>query len=112
MLGLGKQKTLQATQSRLWRVAKYATVTAAGGLSFRELEALSSSCKTWFLALARTGITLHVALLLERYAQICVELFKCTRDAEANRASLTVEATTLCFDSDVNLVGHLNCLQW
>ena len=112
MLGLGKQKTLQATQSRLWRVAKYATFTAAGGLSFRELEALSSSCKTWFLALARTGITLHVALLLERYAQICVELFKCTRDAEANRASLTVEATTLCFDSDVNLVGHLNCLQW
>ena len=112
MLGLGKQKTLQATQSRLWRVAECATIAAAGGLSFRELEALSSSCKTWFLALARTGITLHVALLLERYAQICVELFKCTRDAEANRASLTVEATTLCFDSDVNLVGHLNCLQW
>ena len=32
MLGLGKQKTLQATQSRLWRVAKYATVAAAGGV--------------------------------------------------------------------------------
>jgi hypothetical protein len=44
MLGLGKQKTLQATQSRLWRVANYATVAAAGGLSFRELEALSSTC--------------------------------------------------------------------
>jgi hypothetical protein len=43
MLGLGKQKTLQATHSRLWRVAECATVAAAGGLSFRELEALSST---------------------------------------------------------------------
>ncbi len=112
MLGLGKQKTLQATQSRLWRVAKYATVAAAGGFSFRELEALSSACETWFLALARTRITLHVAILFERHAEICVELFKCTGNAEANRASLTVEATTLCFYCDVNLVGHLNSLQW
>lgn len=31
MLGLGKQKTLQATHSRLWRVAECATVAAAGG---------------------------------------------------------------------------------
>ena len=112
MLGLGKQKTLQATQSRLWRVAKYATVTAAGGLSFRELKALSSTSETWLLTLTRARIALHMTVLLERHAEIRVELFKCTRDAEANRASLTVEATTLCFDSDVNLVGHLNCLQW
>ena len=112
MLGLGKQKTLQATQSRLWRVAKYATVAAAGGLSFRELEALSSTCETWFLSLTRARITRHVPLLLERHAEICVEFFKCPGNAEANCASLSVEAATLCFDCDVNLVGHLNSLQW
>ncbi len=112
MLGLGKQKTLQATQSRLWRVAKYATVAAASGLSFRELEALSSTCETWFLSLTRARITRHVPFLLERHAEICVEFFKCPGNAEANRASLTVEAAALCFDCDVNLVGHLNSLQW
>ena len=68
MLGLGKQKTLHATHSRLWRVAEYATVAAAGGLSFRELEALSSTCETWFLTLTRARITLHMTVLLERHA--------------------------------------------
>ena len=111
MLGLGKQKTLQATHSRLWRVAECATVAAAGGLSFRELEALSSTCETWFLTLTRARITLHMTVLLERHAEICVELFKCTGDAEANCACLTVEASTLCFDCDVDLVGHLHGLQ-
>lgn len=111
MLGLGKQKTLQATHSRLWRVAECATIAAAGGLSFRELEALSSTRETWFLTLTRARITLHVTVLLERHAEICVELFKCTGDAEANCACLTVETSTLCFDCDVDLVSHLHGLQ-
>ena len=90
MLGLGKQKTLQATHSRLWRVAECATVSAAGGLSFRELEALSSTRETWLLTLTRARIALHMTVLFERHAEIRVELFKCTGDAEANCACLTV----------------------
>jgi hypothetical protein len=84
---------------------------AAGGLTFRELEALTSTGLASFLTLARAGVTLHVAFLLERHTEIRVELLKSAGDAEANRTCLAVEAAALCFDSDVDLVGHLDSLK-
>ncbi len=65
-LKLENEKTLQGTLARLWRVAKrVATIAAAGGLTFRELEALASTSLTWLLTLTRARVTLHVAFLLK-----------------------------------------------
>ena len=68
---------------------------AAGGLTFRELEALASTGLAGFLTLTRARVTLHVAFLFERHAEFCVELFKCTGDAEANGAGLSGHAATM-----------------
>ena len=53
---------------------KIRDLAAAGGLTFGELESLTSAWLSSFLAFTRTRVALHVALLFKRHTQIRIKL--------------------------------------
>ena len=85
--------------------------TVLVSLTLGELEALTCARLASLLTLAGARVTSHMAFLLEVGTELAVHLLKCACDAEANRTGLAVETAALCFDCDVDLIGHLDCLQ-
>src|ERR1700754_4484265 len=76
---------------------------SAIGLAFRELEALARALLAVLLALLGARVARHQARVLERGAEVCVELHERARDAVAHRARLARGAAARDVDDDVEL---------
>ena len=85
--------------------------TVRRSLTFGELEVFTCAGLSSLLTLACAWVTLHVPLLLEINAEIAIELFERTGDAETGCAGLTVEATTMGFHRDIDLFGHIDSFE-
>src|SRR5215213_10239413 len=80
-------------------------------LSLRELEALARALLPVLLALLDAGVARDQAGVLERGAQVCVELDQGACDAVANRAGLARGSAALDVDQDVEFAGRLRQLE-
>lgn len=79
--------------------------------AFRELEALAGTRATSFFALLHATITGEQAVGLDQFADLRVELGQGAGNAEADRADLTVDATTFGHHFHVELIDQVTMLE-